>query len=90
MLCTGFGLKWDSRELLEVILERDDSSTMAEHNARLLEAETATANSIPFDQRWYSIPVLARAQMIASRLGRAWLDSLKEEQIVQKGRQPGG
>lgn len=39
------------------------------------------AYSITYDDTWYTISVLARANMIAGRLGRQWLESLQQEEI---------
>lgn len=74
MPCTGFGIKWDDIPLLEVIYK--DKKSKLDHGPRLLEAETAMGMGIPFDHRWYTIPVSAREQMIASRMARTSVDNL--------------
>ena len=60
--------------LLEVL--SDDKKSKLDHKPRLLEAETAMMMGIPFDHRWYTIPVNTRSQMIASRLARTSIDNL--------------
>jgi hypothetical protein len=82
MLCKGFGLKWHDQLLVSVIAERNTHSDQVDYNVRLLEAETAMAYGIQFDDSWYGIPELTRATMIAARLGRQWLDSLQSEELA--------
>jgi hypothetical protein len=74
MPCINFGILWDKIPLLEVL--KDDKVSKLDHKPRLLEAETAMSMGIPFDHRWYTIPVNTRAQMIASKLARISIDNL--------------
>jgi hypothetical protein len=80
----GFGLKWHDQPLVEVISERNEKKDQVNYNVRLLEAETAMEYSIQFDDTWYNIPEITRANMIAARLGRQWLDSLQQEEVNSK------
>jgi hypothetical protein len=84
MLCKGFGLKWHDQPLVEVISERNAKKDQVDYNVRLLEAETAMAYGIQFDESWYEIPEVTRANMIAARLGRQWLDSLQAEEFSSR------
>ena len=54
------------------------------HSTRLLEASTAEAYGIPFDETWYNLPVIAREQMIASRLANKWIEMLNMEKAIQQ------
>ena len=78
----GLGLKWDGEPILDVMSEKEAS--LLEHDVRLWEAEVAEATGIPFDERWYDIPIITREMMVAAHLGRRWADSLLEEQAVAK------
>lgn len=78
----GLGLMWEGRPLTDVIAEKPAS--MLEHNVMLWETETAEACGIPFDERWYSIPVKTREYMIAGRLGRQWGSGLIDEEAARK------
>jgi len=81
---SGLGIKWDGMPILDVMSEKESSPL--EYDTRLWEAEVAEAVGIPFDNRWYDIPIMAREMMVAAHLGRAWADSLLEEQAVQEAR----
>jgi len=78
----GLGLKWNDEPIWDALQQR--GSSPLEHNARLWEAETAEACGIPFDERWYSIPIMTRNYMVGAHLGRIWADSLLEEDAVRK------
>jgi hypothetical protein len=41
---------------------------------------------IPYDASWYSLPVKSREMMIASRIGRLWINSLSEEEALENAR----
>jgi hypothetical protein len=84
MLCKDFGLKWHDQPLVEVIAEKNSGRDQVDYNIRLLEAETAMAYSIQFDDSWYTIPEITRATMIAARLGRQWMESLQAEELAPK------
>ena len=51
-----------------------------------MEIETAAIYGIPFDERWYSIPVHTREMMIAGRLGKSWITALSEEEAIRKAK----
>lgn len=76
MLCVGFGIKWGEEQLLEV-LGRGDDGPIATDGVRFVEAETAMAMGIPFNEHWYSIEPAAREQMIAARLARTAISNLQ-------------
>ena len=61
----------------------DVNAIPVDHNVRLLAIETAREHGIPFDERWYKIPLQTREVMIAARLGRAWMDTLSQEYISE-------
>ena len=82
MPCITFEIKWDDVPLLEVL--KGDERSKLDHKPRLLEAETAMSMGIPFDHRWYTIPVNTRAQMIASKLARISIDNLMLSSVRNK------
>jgi hypothetical protein len=56
------------------------------HSTRLLEASTAEAYGISFDEAWYDIPIISRENMIAARLASGWIDSLLTKQAIENGK----
>lgn len=56
----------------------------ANYGMRWFEAETAEINGIPFDREWYSIDVYTREQMIASRIARATIGNLLQQEAMAK------
>jgi hypothetical protein len=52
---------------------------------RYIEALTAFEAGIPFGEEWYSIPVEAREQMIATRIAHNTLTNLITMQANAKG-----
>ena len=60
------------------------SKVPIDYDVRYYEAETAEDNGIPFDWRWYSIDVMAREQMIASRLARTSVGNLMQRHANRK------
>jgi hypothetical protein len=57
---------------------------LKQDDVRFYEIETATKYSIPFDERWYSIPVLAREQMVAANIARVTISNLAVEDARKK------
>lgn len=85
MLCKDFKFRWDGRNLIDIIVSSlDGRDKLADFSERLLEAETAMAYGIPFDNSWYSMSTETRCTMIAGRVGRAWMSSLQEQEIMAK------
>lgn len=79
---TGLGLKWDDVPILDVMADKEPS--LLEHDIRLWEAEVAEATGLPFDGRWYDIPVVVREMMVAAHVGKKWADGLMGEQVAEK------
>jgi hypothetical protein len=78
----GFSLKWDEKNLHEVVLNKDEDS-MSSTSMRFIEAVTAYELGIPFNEAWYEIPLKSREYMIATRLGKEWLKNLHEDYAVR-------
>lgn len=78
----SLGLEWDGVPILDVMADKEPS--LLKHDTRLWEAEVAEAAGVPFDGRWYDIPVKVREMMVAAHVGRKWADSLVNEQAVEK------
>ncbi len=76
-------MKWD-RMPLEQVLTMTKDKVPVEYGVRYYEAETAEDHSIPFDYRWYSIDVITREQMIASRLARVSVSNLVQKHSMRK------
>lgn len=80
-------MKWDEKPLHKVIFDKNaGEDTMSFTSMRFIEASTAYAFSIPYDERWFEIPVKSRTYMVATKLGKEWLHSLQEEYAMQKVR----
>lgn len=77
---------WDGRSLASVIAAKQGSASDPDiaYNIRLLEAETSKEYSIPFTEEWYKIPVISREAMIAASVARKWLDSLQQEDAMNR------
>lgn len=81
----SLGLKWNGKDLLDVLDGKEKSSM--EHNLRMWEGEAAQVSGIPFDDHWYKIPVRAREFMVAVYVGKRWSEGLvQEEAIANAGR----
>lgn len=76
MLCKGFGIHWEGEKLLTILADDEDGPVVTD-SVRFVEAETALAVGIPFDEHWYSIEPKAREQMIAARLARTAISNLQ-------------
>lgn len=66
MLCRGFGIKWENRDILDAAEGLPKGKVS--RSIRLLEAELASSLQIPFDMSYYGILVKVREQMIAARM----------------------
>ena len=53
---------------------------------RFIEAVTAFTLGIPYDERWFEIPLKSRTYMVATRLGKEWMNNLQEEYAANKVR----
>lgn len=82
MLCVGFNLKWDEKNLHEVIFSKDEDS-MSSTSMRFIEAVTAYELGIPFNETWFEMPLKSREYMVATRLGKEWIRNLHEEYAVK-------
>jgi hypothetical protein len=79
-------LKWDEKPLHEAIFNRQDEENLSSTSMRFIEAVTAFTLGIPYDERWFEIPLKSRTYMVATRLGKEWMNNLQEEYAANKVR----
>jgi len=84
MLCKGFKLRWDDKPLYEAIFNKDNEDNLSSTSMRFIEAVTAHTLGMSYDETWFEIPILSRTYMVATRLGKEWLNNLQEEYAIQK------
>ena len=82
MLWVCFKAKFNDLTMVQLI-ESSESSNSS-YSLRLLEAEAARDHGIQFDYHWYSIDVMARAMMMASKIVRTVLDNMETKQQMAK------
>ena len=74
MPCVGFAIQWDKVDIVKAI--ENIPKGKLKHDTRLWEAEAAESYGIPYSSEWYTLPVIAREHMVASMLGKRWMEAL--------------
>lgn len=80
----GFKVMWDGVPLTDVLSGNKKSST--QYDIRFYEAEAAQRFSMPFDDSWYSLPVIVREHMIAFYLAKTAIENLQTQQSLERAK----